>query len=346
MELFAKIVEISYKPFLCKKLKTYSNLKEALETDASFILDLDNDNKFAISWWVSAKRTRSYPYARVYNTLDFPGKKVTIIPIYKDEGLDGDRDFLQWDTISLMSLLGVYTIIGYYKEAIKNNNYDDKITSQRYDTSFILPQLKNLKTYRSDALHWNSTQVENVGDIAENALKSYNVISNKTKTKMHSEQSVLKRIEELKKGKENFMNLSHKLAFEAQNRESLTTQPKENVRGNKSKITITNYLGGNYYFTSDEAEFDGKEIRLYECKHSKNAILPSIDDIKDGLIKMFLFSNLDEVMYEGKIYPHKAILKLTSDLKTTKEKLLKEKGDLINTIIKEAKENGFELIIN
>ena len=70
------------------------------------------DNEFAVSWWVSPKRTRSYPYARVYDTLGFSGKKATIIPIIKDEGKDGDRDFLQWDTISLMSLLGVYVIVG------------------------------------------------------------------------------------------------------------------------------------------------------------------------------------------------------------------------------------------
>ncbi|MGC9043411.1 MAG: hypothetical protein ACP5KG_06100, partial [Myxococcota bacterium] len=75
------------------------------------------------SWWVSPKRTRSYPDARVYDTLSFEGKKVTIIPIINDEGREGDRDFLQWDTISLMSLLGVYVIIGYYKNAEKSKRY-------------------------------------------------------------------------------------------------------------------------------------------------------------------------------------------------------------------------------
>lgn len=82
---------------------------------------------------VSSKRTRSYPYARVYDRLAFQGKKVTIIPIFKDEGLDGDRDFLQWDTVSLMSLLGVYVIIGYYVSATPNPNYKNKITNQRFD---------------------------------------------------------------------------------------------------------------------------------------------------------------------------------------------------------------------
>ena len=55
--------------------------------------------------WISPKRTRSYPYEKVYNT--FLSEKITIILIIKGEGSEGDRDFIQWDTISLMSLLDV-----------------------------------------------------------------------------------------------------------------------------------------------------------------------------------------------------------------------------------------------
>ena len=80
-------------------------VKEAWPEDATFLLKID-ENVVAVSWWVSPKRTRSYPYTRVYDSLGFSGKKVTVIPIIKDEGFDGDRDFLQWDTVSLMSLLG------------------------------------------------------------------------------------------------------------------------------------------------------------------------------------------------------------------------------------------------
>jgi hypothetical protein len=80
---------------------------KALSESGSFILEIDKENRIAVSRWVSPKRTRSYPYARIYDTLSFSGRKVTIIPIIKDEGKDGDRDFLPWDTISLMSLLGV-----------------------------------------------------------------------------------------------------------------------------------------------------------------------------------------------------------------------------------------------
>ena len=112
MDLSAKIKGIRYKPLLCRELEVfdYKDLEEAISC-ASFILKINEENQIAISRWVSAKRTRSYPYARVYDTLGFSGKKITIIPIVKDEGKKGDRDFLQWDTVSLMSLLGVYVII-------------------------------------------------------------------------------------------------------------------------------------------------------------------------------------------------------------------------------------------
>jgi len=106
MDILAKIKGIKYNPLLCRDLEVfdYKDLEKALASCASFILNINKENKVAISWWVSAKRTRSYPYTRVYDTLGFSGKKITIIPVVKDEGKEGDRDCFQWDTSSLMSL--------------------------------------------------------------------------------------------------------------------------------------------------------------------------------------------------------------------------------------------------
>ncbi|MBC8135792.1 MAG: hypothetical protein H8F28_07910 [Fibrella sp.] len=39
----------------------------------------------AYSRWVSPKRTRSYPFERVYNTFNAP-LRITVIPVLKDEG--------------------------------------------------------------------------------------------------------------------------------------------------------------------------------------------------------------------------------------------------------------------
>lgn len=46
--------------------------------------DEKGDEVIGYSKWVSPKRTRSYPFARIYNTYHLP-KKVTIIPVMKDE---------------------------------------------------------------------------------------------------------------------------------------------------------------------------------------------------------------------------------------------------------------------
>ena len=60
-------------------------------------------------------------------------------------------------------------------------------------------------------------------------------------------------------------------------------------------ITITNYLGGHYFFTADEVEIHGKDIYLIDAKHTKTDKLPALEDIKDALLKMTLFTNLEDV---------------------------------------------------
>ena len=348
MEIYAKITGIKYKPFLCRELHSYNlkDIDEVLSREVTFLLDIGKKIEIAVSWWVSAKRTRSYPYARVYDSLGFSGKKITIIPIVKDEGVEGDRDFLQWDTVSLMSLLGVYVIISYYNNAIPSSRYKNKITKQRFDLEHIKDKINKLLSYQSDALHWNLSQVDEVGQIGQKAFNAYANISKKLRIKMHSVDSAEKRIKELLKGKDVFMALSRELAQKAQRREMVTKQPKEKLSGTKAILTIKNYLGGQYYFTSDEIEIDEKFIYLVEGKHTKRNCLPSPEDIKDGLIKMILFSNLKDVKFKGKTYVPVPILKLTTGKNFKLEDLNKSNRNILSLLQKEAKTNGFKILIN
>ncbi len=348
MDISAKITGIKYRPFLCRNLREYSisDIDSAISQDSSFLLNVGGGKRVAISWWVSPKRTRSYPYARVYDTLNFEGKKVTIIPIVKDEGKDGDRDFLQWDTISLMSLLGIYVIIGYYSDAKRSQRYRHKITNQRFEIQYIQDKINDILSYQSDALHWNLTQVGEVGKIGQKAIDAYEKISQNTKVEMHSKESAQRRINELIKGRETFINLSRELAKKAQNRESITIQPKEKLSGRKATLTIKNYLGGYYFFTCDEVESEGETIFLIEGKHSRQGIIPSLEDIKDGLLKMILFTNLKEVEVKEKKYYPIAILKLTSDVPFTKGNLRNPQLETLNLLKREAKENNFQVCIN
>lgn len=346
MDITARIKRVKYTPLLCRKLATFDfeDLDRALQSDATFILNVSRESNIALSWWVSAKRTRSYPYARVYDSLSFTGKRVTIIPVVKDEGKKGDRDFLQWDTVSLMSLLGVYVIIGYYKNAERSTRYAHKITNQRFDTKYIREEIKRLLSYHSDALHWNIEQISKVGEVGQKALEAYLAISKRLGVDMHSQASVQRRIAKLQKSKEDFMVLSRDLAEKAQRRERLTAQPKEKLSGKKAIITIINYLGGYYHFTSDEAEIIGRDIYLTEGKHSRTNSLPSLEDIKDGLLKMILFTNLEEVRVDGEDYNPVAVLKLTVEKGFSEKDISKTQGETLSILKQEAELNGFRIV--
>ena len=348
IDISAKITGIKYTPFLCRKLKTYNliDFDKALSNDATFILKIDEKNQIAVSWWVSAKRTRSYPYSRVYDSLGFAGKKITVIPIFKDEGKEGDRDFLQWDTISLMSLLGVYVIIAYYSDAIPSSRYDKKITKQKYDISYLTGEIKKILSYQSDALHWNLSQIDKIGDIGSRAIESYRKISKKLNIEMHSMDLAEKRINQLKQSKDIFMKFSRNLAALAQKREMITIQPKEMLEGNKGMITISNYLGGHYFFTADEVKIDGNNIHLLDAKHTKTDKLPALEDIKDALLKMTLFTNLEDVKLDGKGYNPVAVLKMTTGKNFKIENINKSQKEMLEVLKKEAKSNGFKIVVN
>jgi len=129
------------------------------------------------------------------------------------------------------------------------------------------------------------------------------------------------------------MNTSRQKAQEAQNREMQTVQPKEALSTlTKATITIENYLGGKYYFTTDEIRIEDKNIYLIEGKHSRNALLPSVGDIKDGLLKMILYTNLKEVKVNGIEYKPIPVIKLTST-KFKGSMLSSDNADKINNFI-------------
>ncbi len=313
MEIIAKLENLKFTPTLLPKLKEFSIddfVSGRLARIASYVLNYQN-NSSGISQWVSPKRTRSYPYARVYDTMS-QQTRVTIIPFIKDEGFDGDRDFIQWDTVSLMSLLNVYVLLSYYQDAEKSPDYENKITNQVLDYQYLKEQLDRLINYKSSALHWNLSQLDNSSEVAQKCKDSYQTISQRLGVRMHSIEGIDKRIEILKRGVKEFKEVSRGLASDAQRREFQTAQPKEDTIGEKAKIIIKNYLGGLYYLTVDEVKIKDDKLFLLEKKHSKNSLFPSIDDIKDGIVRMMLFVNLAETKIVNRVVNHFSVLGLTS----------------------------------
>jgi len=362
MEIKGKVTGIKYKIQLSESLKEINIKDFNINESPTFCLLKDGVNSFAVSKWVSPKRTRSYPYERVYNTLT-SSKKITVIPIIKDEGAAGDRDFLQWDTVSLMSLLDVFVIFAYYEKAEINPRSKNKITNQQFNNEYVISKIKEIEQYHSSALHWNLNELSNNFTMLLNKAKNcYAEISEQTGVKMHDLNRIDTFEAHIQINMISFMLFSREKAEKAQAREMVTTQPKESLSTlTKARITITNYLGGEYYFTVDEILIENDTVYLIESKHSKNSILPSNSDIKDGLLKMILYSNLCEVEVNGVKMRSKAVLNLTS-AKIAKGFTSKipawERGDFllyndfsqeqmrfVDALMEEGVENGFEVRI-
>lgn len=350
MKITAKIKKLNYNPTLCRELKEYDfeDLENALGASA-FLLNLPNKNQMAMSQWVSPKRTRSYPYARVYDTLDYQ-PRMTIIPIFKDEGIDGDRDYLQYDTVQMMSLLNVSVIIAYYDQAQISYRQPgkQKIRDQGFDIDYLKKKIVEKTRFQSDTLHWNLAQLEEVGEIGERAIQAYQRISEQTGVPMHSFEAAKKRIEKISESTEVFKELSRLNATMAANRETLTNHLAESTTGKKPTITITNFVGGEYHLTVDEVHIDEekKTIDLVEAKNTTNPnkLLTSASDIKDAIFKMIIFTNLEEVRVDGELYNHKSVVKLTSRKGFDYEKLSKKGKEEYSKLKQEAEINNFSIV--
>jgi len=362
MNISAKITGIKYDVNCTDDLPEISFKDFNINSAPSCFLLSDKQYNYGVSKWVSPKRTRSYPFERVYNSLNVP-KRITVIPIIKDEGSKGDRDFIQWDTISLMSLLDVYVILAYYNNAVIHPSRKNKITNQEFDNNYIKNKILEISNYHSSALHWNLKEInDTLPSLIDIVQETYKRLEKELKVSFHNTNGIQRFKSQFQKGVTDFMETSRNKAKEAQNREKQTYQPKEFLStSTKATITIENYLGGKYYFTTDEISIIDKNLYLIESKHSINSKLPSIGDIKDGLLKMVLYCNLTDVKVNDNRFTPKPVLKLTStnilgkitsksSAREIKEfnsacDFSKSNLEIIEKLFQEAKANNFEVII-
>jgi hypothetical protein len=223
----------------------------------------------------------------------------------------------------------------------------------------VLSKIREIEQFHSSALHWNLNELNtNLHDIIDKVKSSYAEIEKSTGVKLHNSKGLDNFKEKIGKDVSLFMAFSRGKAEKAQSREFVTFQPKESLATlSKAKITITNYLGGQYFLTVDEILLTEDKVSLIEGKHSKNTVLPSKSDIKEGLLKMILYCNLSEVTVDGKQLKSEAVLSLTSaklkgaiDSASTKEeisdfvkenKISASQETLIEMVIAEARQNNF-----
>ena len=141
------IKDVQYKAFLTKELFPYPVETFNVNASKAYGKIILPDGEVSYSKWVSPKRTRTYPL------------RITIIPVIKDEGADGDLDKIQYSTISWMNLLNIYIILAYYDHASKNMHSlqvnKQKLTNHKYNESIVREQLLKISHYKQSALHWN-----------------------------------------------------------------------------------------------------------------------------------------------------------------------------------------------
>ncbi|MCY4568998.1 MAG: hypothetical protein OXD49_11885 [Candidatus Poribacteria bacterium] len=292
------------------------------QAQASGLIDLETSgNNLAFSKWVSPKRTRSYPFARIYNTFHFNTKKVTIIPIIKDEGADTNNDRINFITFSWMNLLNIYIILAWYEDAERKSGTTDRITNQILNAKSVREKLLEVSQYRMTALHWNTTHFEkDFESIYLNAVDGYKKISRERNVAVHSPKNHLQTLEKFKANGQfslaSFKEASLPSSYDAAHRESLTTHVLESLEENsKGVFSISNYLGGQYYLTADEVYWENDQLVIQESKNSSKGKLPSENDIKDGLFKLILFANMEEVAIDERTnIQFTTRLKLTGNL--------------------------------
>ena len=322
------IPDVRYKTFLEKKDLEVYDLAEfnVNNADKSGLINLGaNCNCLAYSRWLGPKRSRTYPLVDVYNTYSLNTKRVAIIPIIKDEGAGTkNNDRINAITFSWMSLINVYIILAWYEDAEKKTGTSNKITNQVLNAESVQEKLLEISEYQATALHWNTTHFKvDFERIYLNAVASYKKISREKDVAIHNPQDHLNTLEDFKVDNhfsiDAFKTETLKNSLDAAHREILTVHKLESLsKAAKGLFSISNYLGGEYHLTTDGILWENNQLVIEESKNTTKDPLPKDNAIKDGLFRLILYSNMEQVAFDDmKDVPFITRLRLTGDLTGT-----------------------------
>ena len=360
------IRDVSYTPCLAPdNFQRYDIARfDVNEAHAYGLIQLGpSGDHLAYSKWVSPKRTRTYPFARMYNTYHFNAKKVAIIPIIKDEGAGTqNNDRINFITFSWMNLLNIYIILAWYEDAERKPGTTDRITQQTLHAESVRQKLVEVGRYQMSALHWNTTHFERDFEYTYlNAVEGYKKIAHEKNVALHDAQTHLAALDKFKMDTRFSLTALREAglpgSYAAARREAITLHELESLGEHpKGVFSISNYLGGEYHLTADEVYWEDNLFVIQESKNSSRGKLPSQDDIKDGLFKLILFANMEAVAIDGSTAVEFVTrLKLTGDFVSTlrlpceiarvvdfcaENHLTRGQRHLVNLLNREADENA------
>lgn len=276
---------------------------------------LGKDVAYAV--WNSPKRTRSYPLARTYHTLHYP-RRVAVVPVIKDEGAQGANDRLNAMTFDWLSLFDIHIVLAWYEKA-EAGPRPGRLGAQRLAAEYVRATLQEALAHPGTAAEWNRLHFErDFGRIFTAAVESYGRIAQETGVELHPADDHMQALHNtVRWGQADlaaFRQATLPASQLAANRESVTEHALEDLQdplGGKGSFTITDRLGGWYHLTADEVLYDGGQFIIQEAKNTTRAALPAHDDVVDGLFKLMLYSNMDELVLAEEYVEFGTRLRLT-----------------------------------
>lgn len=299
----------------------------------SGIIEFADDTSYGFSKWKGPKPSRTYPSAGIYRTYHLQTKRVTVIPVIKDEGNDTrNNERLGSMTLARMNLTDVYIILAWYEHAEPNlKRGGNRITGQLLNNAFVVEKMREIKRAQKSALHWNTMHFERDYErVFRQAVERYRRIGNHCNVEMHSSANHLAILEQyLVDGKfdlDVFSRHSSARSSSAAMREAMTRHDLEQLSdGEKAYIELVNLQGGIYYLTVDEVFWEEGRLVIQESKNTSDGIMPSLGDIQDGLFRNILFYSIDELYLDDNPVEFTTRLKLTGNV--TGKLLLPDDGE-------------------
>lgn len=218
--------------------------------------------------------------------------------------------------------MNVYIVLAWYDSAQKQSHV--RLTRQKLNSAYVRDKLCQIAEYKYDAHHWNKQHFrDDFLWVYEKAIESYRSISQRLGVGVHDIATHERFLDEVRDNHdqkkldlERFCSQSLDRSYRAAANETATRHELERLSGvgTKALFVLRNNLGGTYYLTADDVEIEPEgSVVIRECKHTTRHILPSLNDIKDGLFKLLLFAHLDSVQLgDDKQRKTRCELRLTS----------------------------------
>ncbi len=354
----AKIGNDIYKFQIDPNLKEFDFRNAIKNKRKSFKSKFLNKETISISVWTTPKRTKTYPFPRVYSTLGENGKKITIIPVQASYGKYGDKNKIQPGTIYWMTELGVYVIVGVFINAKSKkkgkpaaNKKAGKISTEgelvfsdfEFDLDDLEEQINEIIEKNPSVEEWNQKQTNKIPKLLEYATERNKELGGELGVQVQNFNSLEKKLKIWVKDFPAYLADCDKESLGAQKRETSGEQKLENVPGVKGKINVDMGNSKKLFLTSDSMSIDEnkKNIEILEGKHSTRGKFPNENDVLDALFKLMIFKKSD-FKINGVKYTKKLVCYLSGIIPATDEEIKKEYKELIQ----ECKNNDIEFRFN